>query len=147
MLELDFVLFGLRILSVLTLLGMLGGLFMLVWREMSSTSSNEIPRIQGYLAVLAEVDGSLIETGAQHPLQPITSIGRAPTNSIVISDDFASSEHAAIVLRNGQWWLEDHRSRNGTQLNGERVEAPTIITHGDCIGIGQVTLKLVLKTQ
>jgi pSer/pThr/pTyr-binding forkhead associated (FHA) protein len=81
-------------------------------------------------------------TGEVYPLRPLTSIGRSPTNSIVISDNFASSEHALISLKEGRWWLEDRNSRNGTVLNGEAISSPIIVTDGDIISIGNTHLKL-----
>ena len=55
--------------------------------------------------------------GAEFPLLAITSLGRAPTNTATLPDETTSLEHALIHLREGQWWLEDLDSRNGTRLN------------------------------
>jgi pSer/pThr/pTyr-binding forkhead associated (FHA) protein len=46
-----------------------------------------------------------------------------------------------LTWRNGQWWLEDRDSRNGTLLNDMPVDTPLIVSHGDVIGIGQVQLR------
>jgi pSer/pThr/pTyr-binding forkhead associated (FHA) protein len=79
--------------------------------------------------------------GTLLPLTPFTTIGRSDANSITITDPYASGEHALLTWRNGQWWLEDRDSRNGTLLNEMPVETPVIIGHGDVIGIGQMQLK------
>ncbi|MCA9893972.1 MAG: FHA domain-containing protein, partial [Anaerolineae bacterium] len=42
-------------------------------------------------------------------------------------------------------WLEDRNSRNGTSLNGERIDGPIIITHGDVVGIGNFGFRLELE--
>ncbi len=78
-------------------------------------------------------------TGQTYPLLPLTSLGRSPTNTIPISDDYASGEHALVALRSGQWWLEDRQSRNGTTINGMPITQPVIITDGDIIGVGSVS--------
>ena len=83
--------------------------------------------------------------GTAYPLLPLTSIGRALTNAIVLDDTFISSEHALLTLRAGQWWLEDRASSNGTLLNGEVVEEPTIVSTGDVVSIGQVALRIELS--
>src|SRR5215470_10486813 len=93
--------------------------------------------------VRAEVAG--LKPGATFPLLPLTSLGRAPTNTITLNDTFASGEHALVTLRGGQWWLEDRGSSNGTLLNGYRIEEPVVISTGDVIGVGQVELKLELE--
>jgi pSer/pThr/pTyr-binding forkhead associated (FHA) protein len=71
----------------------------------------------------------------------IYTIGRSDNNSIMITDPYASGEHALLTWRNGQWWLEDRDSRNGTLLNDMPVDTPLIIGHGDVIGIGQMQLR------
>jgi hypothetical protein len=118
-----------------------------IWRQYRTTleqlESNR--RVYGQLIALQEIDGLYVVVGTTYPLRPVTSLGRAPTNHIVIQDTFASGEHAQIVLRSGQWWLEDRRSRNGTTLNELPIIGPTVITDGDIIGIGNRRYKLELE--
>jgi hypothetical protein len=49
-------------------------------------------------------------------------IGRAADNDIVFDDDAVSQYHAEIVCENGQWWLRDLQSTNGTIVGGTAVE-------------------------
>ena len=48
-------------------------------------------------------------------------IGHRPDNDIVILDPTVSREHALIHYQNGQYWLEDLHSLNGTFLNGRKI--------------------------
>ncbi|MEM9950656.1 MAG: FHA domain-containing protein [Chloroflexota bacterium] len=140
------ILFVLRLISAIVLLVILGAFFVVLWRDYSSvaTHTHVQKRIYGQLVSLIQVDDMFAPTGETHPLRPLTSIGRAPTNVIVIKDDFASSEHAQVALKNGRWWLEDRNSRNGTLLNGERLSTPTIVTEGDIVSIGNSHFKITL---
>ncbi|MCY3692295.1 MAG: FHA domain-containing protein, partial [Chloroflexi bacterium] len=79
-------------------------------------------------------------------LQPIVTVGRAGGNAIVVNDDFASGEHARIILDGGKWWLEDRQSRNGTHLNEDRIMRRTILADGDVIGIGNYRFRIHLKS-
>jgi hypothetical protein len=144
--SLDILLFILRLLSGLLLLGMMGALFVLLWRDyVSATSQNEVSRRSyGQLIGLVQIQDLFAPTGETHPLRPLTSLGRSPTNSIVINNEFASSEHASISLKDGRWWLEDRNSRNGTLLNGEPMKTAVIVTDGDIISIGTTHFKLSL---
>src|SRR5262245_50822208 len=54
---------------------------------------------------------------------PVT-IGRAPESTLVLTDDYASSHHARLVPRDGQWYVEDLGSTNGTYLDKTKVTAP-----------------------
>src|SRR5215203_5041974 len=104
-------LFGLRIISALLLLGFIGAAFVMMWRDYRVASKEVASRThrRGRLLVVS-ADGLGIKPGTAYPLMPLTSLGRAPTNTISITDTFASGEHAMVTLRGGQWWLEDRGS-------------------------------------
>jgi hypothetical protein len=143
---LDVVLFILRLVSSLLLLGLLIALFVILWWDFRSVALPPVTRrrVYGQLARVENIDGQYMKTGIQHELLPLTSLGRSPTNSVVVEDTFASGDHALIAMRGGRWWLEDRESRNGTLLNDIPVNGPMILTHGDIIGIGAVKLRLEL---
>lgn len=145
--DVEVTLFALRALSGALLLTLLGVLFVVMWRDYrnAAAETEASRRTYGRLIALHELDGGYAVTGDQHPLLPITSLGRAPTNTIRIDDTFASSEHALVALRGGQWWLEDRHSRNGTLLNGLPIDQPVIVTDGDIIGIGHHHFRLELE--
>ena len=48
-------------------------------------------------------------------------LGRGPTATIRLPDDYCSREHAKFVERDGDLYVEDAGSRNGIFVNGERV--------------------------
>jgi hypothetical protein len=146
-LEPEILLLILRIVSAIVLLGIIAALFVIIWRDYRAamTAAERSRRRYGTLIAMAKVDEQLLPTGAQYPLLPFTSLGRAPTNSVTIPNSFASGEHALLALRNGQWWLEDRQSTNGTLLNGEPVTTPVIVTEGDIIGIGNHYFRIHLE--
>lgn len=138
-----FILLLLRILSALILLGFLGGMAWLIYQDLlrSSKQAAEGARIQGHLRVLAS-DSTTAWEGTIFPLLPVTRIGRAEHNTIVLEDAFVSAEHALLTRREGQWWLEDINSRNGTLLNDLAITEPIVVSAGDVITIGSVQLKI-----
>lgn len=66
------------------------------------------------------------------------TIGRETSCDLCLADSTVSGHHARIVYRQGQWWLEDLNSTNGTFLNQTRLTEPMVITSGDEIRCGQV---------
>ncbi|MFI6076717.1 FHA domain-containing protein [Actinoplanes sp. NPDC051343] len=72
---------------------------------------------------------------------PIT-IGRAEDSTLVITDDFASARHARLVPRDGNWFVEDLGSTNGTYLNRGKVSGLTPVPLGEPIRIGRTSLEL-----
>lgn len=136
-------LFILRLVSGLLLLGFLGTMGWLIYKDMQATAvslSNQ-QRVSGYLRLVAGTANGLT---LDHPfrLLRITSIGRATSNNLIINNDFASNRHALITRRGEQWWLQDMQSRNGTLLNGIPLEETAVISPGDIITIGDTQLKL-----
>jgi pSer/pThr/pTyr-binding forkhead associated (FHA) protein len=80
--------------------------------------------------------------GVEHELTESVSVGRDPTNDLVLESSAVSREHAAVTLQDGRWYLEDRGSFNGTYLNGTRVlpGTPLPLRHADRISIGTETL-------
>lgn len=137
----------LRAISAVVLVLFVGVLIVAILNETQQVvaQTRHQRRSYGALQGLTRVDGQYVATGVSYPLLPVTTIGRSPTNTIVIAQPFASAEHAIVTLKNGQWWLEDRRSTNGTLLNDERIVAPVIVTDGDIISIGHWYARVVLK--
>jgi hypothetical protein len=69
-------------------------------------------------------------------------IGRAPSCTLVLDDDYSSSRHARVFPQDGEWWVEDLGSTNGTFLGKEKVEQPTPVRAGAQIKVGQSILEL-----
>ncbi len=63
------------------------------------------------------------------------SIGRDSSNDIVIPKESISSLHATIDYKDGYYYLEDHRSTNGTRLNEKPIKEnnPVRLKSGDKI--------------
>ncbi len=70
----------------------------------------------------------------EYPItSPVFSIGRAPTNPVVINKPTISTRHATIEFRNDAFYLVDQRSTNGTFLNGKKISDAARLKHGDRI--------------
>ena len=142
----ELLLFLLRWLVGLTLLGFVALVLLTIRRDMVLTGAQVAARQRkhGQLVVTA-VEGLPIKVGASYPLLPVTTFGRAPANTVHIPDSFASNYHTLLTLRTGRWWLEDRGSRNGTRLNGQPLEGPVVVSAGDIIGVGRVEFKVELE--
>ena len=73
---------------------------------------------------------------------PLT-IGRHPLNDLEIGHARVSSHHAVIQWNGETWLLRDLGSRNGTTVNGRRVQVPRALATNDRIRIaGQLTWRV-----
>jgi hypothetical protein len=93
--------------------------------------------------VVVDAGATSLTPGGVIALRPVTRLGRAEGNTVVLDDTFVSGEHAVIVERNGAWWLSDRGSTNGTAVNEQPVRGEVSLTPGDIVSIGDVRLKLV----
>lgn len=77
------------------------------------------------------------------------SIGRDTGNNIVLPEDSISSLHATIEYKNGYFYLEDHRSTNGTSLNDVKLQEnkPARLKSGDKIHFAVYEFRFLLRDQ
>lgn len=66
-------------------------------------------------------------------------IGRGPDTAIMIPSMKVSRHHAKITVEHDAASLEDLGSKNGTYLNGTKIQEPVQLDGGDLIGVGCVT--------
>lgn len=71
----------------------------------------------------------------EYELRENTSIGRSPSNDIVLKEAKVSRQHAAINLIDGQYVLVDLKSSNGVIVNGKKIEEHHL-QDGDVVGVG-----------
>jgi pSer/pThr/pTyr-binding forkhead associated (FHA) protein len=80
--------------------------------------------------------------GERIPLRAVNSVGRDAGNDVVLNDEAASAKHAVVSFADGEWWLEDAGSTNGTLLNGSRVWEKARVHYGDEVQVGRIALRL-----
>jgi hypothetical protein len=64
------------------------------------------------------------------------SIGRGPSNDLVVPDGMVSWEHLKIWSDRGVVWCADAGSTNGTFVNGEKINGTMQLKIGDRITVG-----------
>jgi len=85
-------------------------------------------------------------SGDTIPLDGSCALGRHPSSTLHLADKQVSRRHALIHTQgNGQHWLVDLGSSNGTILNGRRVRQPVALKDGDRLRIGS-SLVIFRKT-
>ena len=84
----------------------------------------------------------------RYPLHALpVVIGRVPPADLVLEGTTVSRRHCRFELRDGQLWLRDLGSTNGTFLNGTRLEAPAILEDGGIVGVGAYRLRYHRRAQ
>jgi pSer/pThr/pTyr-binding forkhead associated (FHA) protein len=80
--------------------------------------------------------------GQTYELADELTVGRAAGCQITMDDTYVSQLHARVFRRDGQLYVEDLGSTNGTYLNRKKVTAPIAIRKGDRLQIGRTVMEL-----
>jgi len=102
-----------------------------------ASASTRTRQVVGRL-ILIDSGSTLYKPGQQFALEPITTIGRAPTNTIVLESTFVSTEHTRILYKDRSLWVEDMGSRNGTLVNQHTITQPVAVSPGTILQVGDV---------
>lgn len=82
------------------------------------------------------------EAGKTFPLGDELTVGRAAGCQVTLDDTYVSQLHARIFRRDGELFVEDLGSTNGTYLNRAKVGGPMPLKAGDHLQVGSVVLEL-----
>jgi hypothetical protein len=146
----EWTLLALRLLAVAVLYAFLAAVVVVIWRDLraaggrSNRSPDESAAPGGRLRLLGEEDAAPT-ADESFALAEHMTLGRAADNTIALPDTYASAYHARLDQHDGEWWLTDLDSRNGTRLNDVPIGKPVPLADGDVIGIGQMKLRLEIR--
>ena len=136
------VVFALRLLLTIGLYAFLAWAFISLWRDIklqgALLATHNIPPLS--LTILRGDQAPQI----RHFIRADVTIGRNPACECPVEDETISSRHARLSYHHNQWWLEDLNSTNGTLLNQERLNIPTVVISGDEFSCGDTRLAISL---
>ena len=76
-------------------------------------------------------------------LNGVITIGRKDGNTVKLTDQYVSGNHAKIVVKNNEVLIEDLNSTNGVFINEEKVTGYAKLRANDKIRIGSATFKVI----
>lgn len=79
------------------------------------------------------------QAGANFPLDPSreTHIGRGTDCHLTLPDPLCSRVHAIIRRQDDRWTIRDQDSRNGTTVNGQKIDEATLVD-GNRVKLGSI---------
>jgi len=138
-------LLGLRILAAMALYAFIGWALYLLWntlrQDAAALSSRQAPPITLILPVADGQPQTLSFTRSD------ISIGRDADCECRLADSTVSAHHARLTFHHQQWWIDDLQSMNGTKLNDLPLRTPAVVTNGDTITCGKISMTIVLDTE
>lgn len=120
------------------------GIIRLIYLDIQSINkANKKEYNNPYLKLINRKERLDFDVQEIYDLKDTTTIGRAKGNTIQLLDKYISSNHAKIIMDEGEYFLEDQGSINGTYLNSTKIEDVVKLKNGDRIGLGQVEFLFV----
>jgi pSer/pThr/pTyr-binding forkhead associated (FHA) protein len=94
--------------------------------------------------IVVEVVGGPMDGEWRRAATGSLTIGRAEDNDLpLMFDPSVSTRHARIVVDQGQYWLEDLQSTNGTFVGEARVDGRALVGPGTLFTIGRTMIELL----
>jgi pSer/pThr/pTyr-binding forkhead associated (FHA) protein len=82
--------------------------------------------------------------GETYTIDREVTVGRGGGCAIVLNDDtYVSQLHARLFQKNGDGYVEDLGSTNGTYVNGKPINGVTRLKRGDRVQFGQTIAEVV----
>jgi len=72
-------------------------------------------------------------------------IGRDPDCDFTIQDETISLRHCKLAYHHKQWWATDLDSTNGSFINENPIDSPTVITENDELRLGKVMISIQIN--
>jgi len=104
----------------------------------SEPETSQLPTIPGRYGQLRLIKGGPPQIWTIEP--PKVKIGRSIDMDIYLDSPIVSRKHAIIESRNGKFVISDCGSRNGTMVNGTKIDPEAELHNGDVIEIGPLKL-------
>lgn len=125
-----------------------------VWWMMKRSGSEAGSAPEEYLLGGAPLEGPAVTLAIRGPsddtMQRFTLpciIGRSSDADLALADERVSRRHAMLRVREGQLWLEDLGSRNGTYVDGVSVSSPVPVDQTVQILIGDTAIRVAEEPQ
>lgn len=110
---------------------------------LSPAAATRTKPVVGHLVVV-DSGSTELKPGQRLDIEPITTLGRSPTNTIVLESTFVSTEHTRILYRDKSLWVEDMNSRNGTLVDQKSVTQAVAVSPGSILQVGDVRFKFTV---
>ncbi|MGH8654652.1 MAG: FHA domain-containing protein [Gammaproteobacteria bacterium] len=137
---------GFVVIAVLLMGAILALVAVLVWNKPRVKAAGHETRANPALPDAFLLDLSGVTGRKRYQLGTVTVVGRnylvidelervpaSERNHIVIDRPTIGRVHAVVEHKHRGFWLVDQNSKNGTYVNGNRVNGPVCLTHGDQI--------------
>lgn len=133
----------LRIVMITILYAFITWVFVSIWKSLKIMNKSHDMLLVPEITFSCQLPDGILERSFQ--MSPI-SMGRDPNSDLVLDHPTVSANHSQIFFKGNQWWVQDNQSTNGTKVNQVKVVEPMVLTSGDEIHCGQISITVSITT-
>lgn len=85
--------------------------------------------------------------GTKTPVEGDMKVGRDPGCGLVLGCEKSSRVHAELSLDEGELWVRDRKSTNGTFVNNGEISENTRLTDGDVVQFGDSRFRVIAPAE
>lgn len=82
------------------------------------------------------------QAGLEIPIESVVVMGRSDQADVVLDDSYASEFHLRFSIDDGNLYVQDLGSTNGTYVNGRRITSPVTVGRGDAVQVGKSVMEV-----
>ncbi|MDY6846032.1 MAG: FHA domain-containing protein [Chloroflexota bacterium] len=131
--------FLLRLLLILLAYTFLGWIIYTIFMDLKRGNSLEKEKIITPIVLSLQTEDEEITKRFR---QSEIFLGRDPSADFPLQNETISLRHCKLMYRQNQWWVEDLKSTNGTFINQALITTGTILTDGDILTLGKVSITI-----
>ena len=95
------------------------------------------------IEVISTGESTNIKKGTIIPIIDIITIGRKEDNSVVLQDRHTSGNHAKLIVKENNLYIQDLHSTNGTFVNGRKISTNVKLLGREEIQIGTTVFRVL----
>ena len=103
-------------------------------------STTPTPNAREPLATLEIINEGPMKGRVFKIFTPLSNVGRGSHNDVAVVDDSVSDSHAKVLRKDGNWFVVDQGSTNGTYVGGRRVQGEQQLVGAPDVRFGNVKL-------
>lgn len=117
----------------------------LIYLDISSVDNSNNGK--SYIKLLNKRETIPFKISEEYSIEKGLKFGRQVDNDVVLADNFVSKHHSEIIVDEGEYFIKDLDSSNGTYINEEKIEDVVKLKHGDRIGIGMIEFIFIKRDE